>query len=139
MKSKWNRKAKIMNKYAKITLFGLVIWLIPFLVGFLFVDQEGNFIISETFFKSIMIVIGSIVGVILAVKYFKGIKANFIKEGIILGIVWLIINWIIDLIMVSIGFFPMTIGKYFTDIGLRYLSMPIFTIGLGYALKQKKQ
>jgi len=127
-----------MNKYAKIVLFGLVIWLIPFLVGFLFVDQEGNFIISETFFKSIMIVIGSLVGVILAVKYFKGIKANFIKEGIILGIVWLIINWIIDLIMVSIGFFPMTIGKYFTDIGLRALGIPIYTIGLGYALKQKK-
>jgi hypothetical protein len=127
-----------MNKYAKITLFGLVIWLIPFLVGFLFVDQEGNFIISETFFKSIMIVIGSLVGVTLAVKYFKGIKANFIKEGVILGIVWLIINWIIDLIMVSIGFFPMTIGKYFTDIGLRVLGLPIYTIGLGYALKQKK-
>ena len=127
-----------MNKYVKIVLFGLVIWLIPFLVGFLFVDQEGNFIISETFFKSIMIVIGSTVGVILAVKYFKGIKANFIKEGIILGIVWLIINWIIDLIMVSIGFFPMTISKYFTDIGLRVLGIPIFTIGLGYALKQKK-
>jgi hypothetical protein len=138
MKSKWNRKAKIMNKYAKIILFGLVIWLIPFLVGFLFIDQEGNFIISETFFKSIMIVIGSLVGVILAVKYFKGIKANFIKEGIILGIVWLIINWIIDLIMVSVGFFPMTIGKYFTDIGLRVLGLPIYTIGLGYALKQKK-
>jgi hypothetical protein len=127
-----------MNKYVKIVLFGLVIWLIPFLVGFLFVDQEGNFIISETFFKSIMIVIGSTVGVILAVKYFKGIKANFIKEGIILGIVWLIINWIIDLIMVSLGFFPMTITKYFTDIGLRVLGIPIFTIGLGYALKQKK-
>ena len=127
-----------MNKYAKIILFGLVIWFIPVLVGFLFVDQEGNFIISETFFKSIMIVIGSLVGVILAVKYFKGIKANFMKEGIILGIVWLIINWIIDLIMVSIGFFPMTIGKYFTDIGLRYLNIPIYTIGLGYALKQKK-
>lgn len=127
-----------MNKYEKIVLFGLVIWLVPFLVGFLFIDQEGNFIISETFFKTIMIVIGSLVGVILAVKYFKSIKTDFIKEGITIGIVWLIINWIIDLIMVSIGFFPMTVVKYFTDIGLRLLGIPMFTIGLGYALKQRK-
>ncbi|WP_455276706.1 hypothetical protein [[Eubacterium] cellulosolvens] len=127
-----------MNKYAKIVLFGLVIWLVPFLVGFFFIDQEGNFIISETFFKTIMIVIGSLVGVILAVKYFKSIKTDFIKEGITIGIVWLIINWIIDLIMVSIGFFPMTVVKYFTDIGLRLLGIPMFTIGLGYALKQRK-
>jgi len=127
-----------MNKYAKIVLFGLVIWVVPFLVGFLFVDKEGNFIISETFFKTIMIVIGSLVGVILAVKYFKGIRADFVKEGIIIGIIWLIINWIIDLIMVSVGFFPMTVGKYFTDVGLRLLGIPMFTIGLGYALKQKK-
>ena len=85
-----------------------------------------------------MIVIGGIIGVILAVKYFKDIKGNFMKEGIIIGTVWLVINWTIDLVMVSAGIFPMTTLKYFTDVGLRYLSMPIYTIGLGYALKHKK-
>ncbi len=127
-----------MNKYAKMILFGFLLWLIPFLMGFLFFDPQGNLIISETFFKSIMVVIGSLVGVILAVTYFKRIREKYLKEGIILGIVWLIINWAIDLIMVFEGFFPMTVSKYFTDIGLRYLSMPIYTIGLGYVLKQKK-
>ena len=55
-----------MNKFVKIVLFGIIVWLVPFLAGFPFIDQEGNFIISETFFKSIMIVIGGIIGVILA-------------------------------------------------------------------------
>lgn len=50
---------------------GFILWLIPFIVGFLFVDAKGNFLIPETFFKSIMIVVGSLVGVILAVRYFK--------------------------------------------------------------------
>ena len=127
-----------MNKFIKIVLFGIIVWLVPFLAGFPFIDQKGNFIISETFFKSIIIVIGGIIGVILAVKYFKDIKGNFMKEGIIIGTVWLVINWTIDLVMVSTGIFQMTILKYFTDIGLRYLSMPIYTIGLGYALKHKK-
>jgi hypothetical protein len=127
-----------MNKIAKIIIFGLLLWLIPFLAGFPFVDAEGNFIISETFFKSIMIVIGSLVGVVLAVNYFKHVSKKYLQEGILLGIIWLIINITIDIIMVMIEFFPMTLYNYFTDIGLRYLTMPVYTMGLGYTLKQRK-
>jgi len=125
-----------MNKYLKIVLFGFILWLVPFIVGFLFVDAKGNFLISETFFKSIMIVVGSLVGVILAVRYFKDIKSDFVIEGVLLGVTWLFINLAIDIVFVSIGFFRMTLTQYIMDIGLRYLSMPIYTIGLGYALKQ---
>ena len=126
-----------MNKYLKIVLFGFILWLVPFIVGFLFVDAKGNFLIPETFFKSIMIVVGSLVGVILAVRYFKDINSDFVIEGILLGSVWLVINLAIDIFLVTLGFFPMTIIRYFTDIGLRYLSIPIFTTGLGFALKQR--
>ena len=127
-----------MNKYVKIVIFGILLWLIPFFVGFLFFDQEGNLIISEIFFKSIMIVVGSLFGVIFGVTYFMDIEENHLKEGVIHGIVWLIINWVSDIIMVFIGFFPLSIHKYFSDIGLRYLTIPIYTIGIGYVLKQKK-
>ncbi len=126
-----------MNKYLKIVLFGFLIWLIPFIAGFPFVDQTGNFLIPETFFKSIMIVVGGLVGVTLAVTYFKEIGTDHVKEGITIGVVWLVINLGLDLVLVSMGFFPMTVTQYFADIGLRYLSMPIYTIGMGYALKQK--
>jgi hypothetical protein len=44
------------------------------------------------------------------------------------------INLAIDIVLVSTGFFGMTLTQYLTDIGLRYLSMPIYTICLGYAL-----
>ncbi|MFC1506756.1 hypothetical protein ACFLQ6_06765 [Thermoproteota archaeon] len=127
-----------MNKFLKIIFFGILAWLIPFLISVLFVDMEGNFIIPQTFFKSIMIVVGSLVAVVLAVKYYKNIKNGFVKEGIILGIIWFIISIALDLVMVFSNFFQMTVLEYFTDIGLRYLCIPIFTIGLGYALNQKK-
>lgn len=126
-----------MNKYLKIILFGFLVWLIPFLAGFPFVDATGNFIIPEIFFKTIMIIVGSITAVILAVKYFKNIKTDYVKEGIILGITWMLISLVIDLVFVLTGFFPMTVTQYFTDIGLRYTVMPVYTIGLGYALKQR--
>ena len=127
-----------VNKFLKIIFFGILAWLIPFLVSILFVDMEGKFIIPETFFKSIMIVVGSLVAVMLAVKYYKSIKNDFVQEGIILGIIWFIIGIALDLVMVFSNFFQMTVLEYFTDIGLRYLCIPIFTIGLGYALNQKK-
>jgi len=102
-----------MNKYLKIVLFGFLIWLIPFIASFLFMDQSGNFLIHKTFFKSIMIVVGGLVGVTLAVTYFKEIGTDHVKEGITIGVVWLVINLGLDLVLVSMGFFPMTVTQYF--------------------------
>ncbi|MCL7412138.1 MAG: hypothetical protein M8353_00770 [ANME-2 cluster archaeon] len=100
-------------------------------------DAHGNFLIPETFFKSIMIVVGGLVGVTLAVIYFKEIEQDFVREGITIGVVWLIMNLVFDLVFMSAGFFPMTVTQYFTDIGMRYLMIPTFTIGMGYILHQK--
>lgn len=128
-----------MHKYIKIIGSGILLWLIPFLVSFLFFDMNTQQLtIDETFFKSIMVVVGALTGVTLAVVYFKGVKKNFLNEGIVLGIAWLVINWTIDLVLVFQGFFPMTVGTYFTDIGFRYLAILFYTIGMGYALKQKR-
>jgi hypothetical protein len=100
------------------------------------VDSQGNFVIDETFFKSIMVVTGAFIGVILAVRYFRDVETNYLNEGIFLGLIWLLVNLALDLSMVYGGFFQMSVTQYFTDIGMRYLSMPIYTIGMGYALMQ---
>ncbi len=128
-----------MDKRIELVLLGLLSWIIPFAVSFLFVDATGNMIIDMTFFKTIMVITGALVGVALAVHYFKGIKDRYLEEGIVIGVAWLIINLGLDLVMVSAGFFPMTFMQYFTDIGLRYLSIPIFTIGLGYIVDHHKK
>ncbi|MBU0527298.1 hypothetical protein KKE92_02365 [Candidatus Micrarchaeota archaeon] len=127
-----------MNKYLKIALFGFLLWLVPFLTGFLFVDMEGNFTVDEIFFKSIMIIVGSFTSVVLAINYFKDVKKDYVKEGTVVGVIWLIINLGIDLFFVSSGFFQMTVVEYFTDIGIRYLAIPIYTIGIGFILKNRK-
>jgi hypothetical protein len=126
-----------MNKLIKIAIYGIIMWLVPFIVSFPFVDAQGNYTIPETFFKSIMVVAGAATGVILSVSYYAGVKKNFFGEGVVIGVVWLAINLSLDLVMVYAGFFKMSPAQYFTDIGLRYLSIPIYTIGMGYALKQK--
>ncbi|WMW21924.1 hypothetical protein RE476_11190 [Methanolobus mangrovi] len=126
-----------MNKYMRMVLFGLIVWLVPFILSFAFVDRQGNFTIDETFFKSIMVVTGALVGVVLAVRYFRDVETGYVNEGITLGVIWLVVNLALDLVMVSGGFFQMTVVQYFTDIGMRYLVMPIYTMGMGYALMQR--
>jgi len=126
-------------KIKKILVYGFLTWLIPFIVSFAFVDQAGEFLIPENFFKSIMVVAGALVGTFFAVRYFADVKEEYVKRGVVLGLLWLLINWILDLVMVYTGFFDMTISSYFTDIGIRYLSIPIYTIGLGFALKKKPE
>ncbi len=63
-------------------------------------------------------------------------KNKFLKEGVLLGSIWLIINWGLDFaILIPIS--KMSIDNYFYEIGLRYLCMPILTIAFGYMLQVK--
>ena len=120
-----------MNRTILIIIYGFLVWLIPFLVAIPFYSPGGDILFDEQLFKSIMIVTGAIVGAFLLVKYFKGISGVYIREGFIIGGVWLIINWILDLIILLPlnGMSPYT---YFSQIGIRYLMIPVMSIMAGY-------
>ncbi len=125
-----------MNKYLKIGLFGFLVWMIPFLVSFLiFSIHESN----RPLFESIMPLVLTITVVIFSVLYFKKLKKDYLNESILVGVVWLIINFIIDLIM----FLPdspmqMSFVDYMMDIGITYLIIPTVVIGIGYLLEKKR-
>ncbi|MFZ5955147.1 MAG: hypothetical protein ACOYT4_01875 [Nanoarchaeota archaeon] len=125
-----------MKKYLKILFFGIMTWLVPFLAGFLFYSKAGKLMINELFFKSIMVVVGSLTGAILLFSYFKKIKADYLREGIIVGLVWFAINIVLDLIIL-VPMSKMSLINYFTQIGLEYLVIPIMSLLLGYSLEHK--
>lgn len=125
-----------MNRNAKWMIgFGFLIWLIPFLVAFLiFPLRDAN----RPLFESVMPVVVSICVVFFAVLYFNKLDRRFIKEGILVGIVWFVISLAIDLLM----FMPespmqMSFTDYMADIGLTYLIMPTVTVGFGYLLEKR--
>lgn len=125
-----------MNKNIKIIGFGLLIWLIPFLVSFLIFPLRDD---NRALFESIMPVILTIVVLIFSILYFIKIGKNFINVGILIGIAWIIISIIIDLIM----FLPesewqMSFSDYMMDIGLTYLIIILIPIGFGYLLEKRK-
>ena len=124
-----------MNKCIKISLYGFLTWLIPFVISFLFYSKDGQPVIDVFLFKSIMIVVGSGTGATLLVLYFKKIKEHYLKEGIIVGLLWFAINIILDLV-VLVPMSDIEIGTYFAQIGLRYLVIPIMSVAIGYLLSR---
>ncbi|MCQ6961633.1 hypothetical protein [Methanolobus chelungpuianus] len=127
----------MQNKYLKNVAYGFLSWLVPFVASLLFYTREGELTIDISLFKSIMIVVGSVTAAFLLISYFKGIGAGYLKEGITLGLTWLFINLLLDLV-VLVSMFGMPVGDYFTQIGLRYLIIPVMTITVGVALQNKK-
>ena len=123
-----------MNNLTRNVLYGFLAWLIPFVSSFFFFSREGGLAIDIFLFKSIMIVVGSISASILLISYFKRINTDFLKEGITVGVVWFAINILLDL-LVLIPMSGMSIPDYFTQIGIRYLVMPVMSITIGVALK----
>lgn len=120
-----------MNKSLKIALFGFLTWLIPFVVSFFFYSKEGQPLIDIFLFKSIMIVVGSLTAASLLVLYFRGLKKDYLKEGVIVGLAWFAINIIMDL-AVLVPMSGMSIGSYFAQIGLRYIIIPTMSTAMGY-------
>jgi hypothetical protein len=121
----------------KIILFGFLAWLVPFIAAFPFYGPKG-LTIDIFLFKTIMIIIGTIVGVLLFVRYFREIKKNYIQEGAVVGLAWFAISVILDMLILL----PMSgsdLSSYFAGIGLRYLTLPIIGVGMGQVLADKKK
>ena len=126
-----------MKLYFKNALYGFLSWLIPFASSFLFYSREGELTIDVFLFKSIMIVVGSVCAAFLLVSYFKSINNHFLRESIVVGLAWIGINIVLDL-LVLIPMSGMAIPDYFAQIGLRYVAIFAMTIAVGAALTDKK-
>jgi hypothetical protein len=123
-----------MKSWKMALVLGFISWLIPFIIAILIYPIHE---LNRPLFESIMPVTISATIIALMYIYFRKIEKNYLKEGMILGIIWLVINIIIDLLMFSTGPMAMPLLDYIADIGVTYLMIPIMTIGLGYILEKK--
>jgi hypothetical protein len=109
---------------------GFLTWFIPFLAAVPFYSRDGILLIDQMLFKSLMIVVGSLTAAILMVWFFNLVPESYAREAVITGIVWLAMNWALDL-GVLVALMGMPPGAYATGIGLRYLVIPAMVIPAG--------
>lgn len=122
-----------MVSYGKAVLFGFLIWLIAFVVAVAISPIREN---SRALFESIMPVVLAVTTVAFAVLYFRRVQSRFVREAVILGLLWFIISVVIDLPLMMTGPMQMTLLEYAADIGLAYVIIPVITIGIGLARGQ---
>ena len=120
-----------MNKYVKIGLFGFLLWLIPFAVSVLIFPLRTS---QRPLFESIMPVVIAIWTVFFSILYLTRTGGGFLKEGIFIGLAWLLLSIILDLMIFMEGPLKMPFLDYVTDIGVTYLIIPTITSGFGYLM-----
>lgn len=113
----------------RILLLGLASWALPFAASVVFFNQSGELVIDRMLFKSLMVVIGATVGVLLLLKAFTRVPPSW-KGGLSIGLYWLAINLVLDLV-VLVSLFGMNLREYIFDIGLRYLLIPVIAAAMG--------
>jgi len=124
-----------MKSYKLALFYGFLVWLIPFIVAFLINPIRTS---NRALFESIMPIFLAICVVLFSVFYFRKVKADFFREGILLGVIWFAISLVIDLMM----FMPkspmkMSFIDYMMDIGVTYLIIPTISVGIGYLLEKQ--
>jgi hypothetical protein len=113
----------------RTTVLGLLSWTIPLVASFAFVDRSGQWLVPYPLFKSIMLVVFGGLGTWFLVLAFRRLEPT-VRSGLSLGLYWLAINLVLDLI-VLVPLAGMTVVGYFYDIGLRYLLIPIIATAMG--------
>lgn len=123
-----------MKRYLRIVIYGFLVWLITFVIS---VAMTPIKFYSGQLFDSLIPVALAIVVIVSLAFYFRNMPAGFFREGILLGVVWLVLSILLDLPLFSEGPMKMSFGDYMIDIGFTYLLIPATTIGLGYLLDMK--
>ena len=121
------------RNWKTIILFGILIWLIPFVVSFFIFPLRSS---SRPLFESLMSVVLTLVVAFFTVRYLSKINREFFKEGIFIGIIWLVISLVIDLILfITESPMQMTLSDYIMDIGITYLIILIIPVGTSYLME----
>ncbi len=124
-----------MKSIKKALLYGFLVWLIPFIVAILLSSVRKH---NRPLFESIMPVVITISAVPFLILYFSKLQAHFLKEAVLLGIIWLAISLILDLLLFMEGPMKMPFADYMMDIGLTYLMIPTISIGFGCLLEKRR-
>lgn len=107
---------------------GFLTWLIPFLVSIPLIGSDGLPRLPIGLFKSVMVVVGSIVGAWLLVRLFRQ-RPAFRHPGLMIGGLWLLINVALDL-LILVPLTHMRLTDYFGEIALRYLVIPVMAVAI---------
>ena len=115
--------------------FGVASWLVPFAVSVPFYGPDGQLSVELLAFKSVMILVGALVGAALLAAYVTRLDGHYLLGASVAGLTWFAINVLLDL-LVLVGGLGMPLGEWTVGIGVRYLVIPIYAVAVGYVAER---
>ena len=113
-----------MITWTRAIWIGFVSWLIPFVAGFAAFPLKKT---NAPLFSTVMYLVVLATAGVLLHFYFR--KRNVtVREAGLVGTLWMVINLILDYPMFAFGPMKMTPIGYYSEIGLVYLTFPMFAI-----------
>ena len=113
-----------MITWTRAIWIGFLSWLIPFVAGFAAFPVKK---INAPLFSSIMyLVVLATAGVLLHFYFRK--RSVSVREAGLVGTLWMAINLVLDYPMFAFGPMKMTPLSYYSEIGLVYLTFPVFAM-----------
>ena len=109
-----------MSKELKMIGFGALTWVIPFLVMRL-VNVSAP----------LMLVITILTICAMLVLYFQSIKKASFSESVVTGLLWLVINVVLDLLVMVINRNRFSLDAYIMNKFMAHLCIPIISMALG--------
>ncbi|HEY5600496.1 MAG TPA: hypothetical protein VIK81_00225 [Patescibacteria group bacterium] len=119
--------------HKKAILFGIGAWAFTFIVAMAAFGLRQN---ERVLFESIMPVALVLSTITASALYLKTVKSRQFYIGFCLGLIFLIVNLVLDSLLFSWGPMKMLIIDYLKDIGVAYLLIPIIPSGMGYLLEK---
>jgi len=113
-----------MITWTRAIWIGFLSWLIPFVAGFAAFPVKK---INGPLFSSIMYLVVLVTAGALLHLYFRKHSVS-VREAGLVGTLWTAINLIFDYPMFAYGPMKMTPLGYYSEIGLVYLTFPVFAI-----------
>lgn len=126
-----------MKQPIKRIIFGFFIWLILFIIAAALWDVETNLPkVNMMWYGAIMNAAWAISFSIGAFFYFKTIKENYLKEGVISGITWYIVAVVLEFVILA-GLFKISLNDFYPSI-LAYFNTLFITMLIGFILDKKQ-
>ena len=123
-----------MIRILKLIGYGFLVWLIPTLItSALIVFPSIAYLFDIV--SALAIIISA---ALFSYLYFKDVHMNFIKEGIIIGITWLILSIVFDLIMIIVGVSTISLTNYAFLVAPLYVIIPVITVSYALHLDHNK-
>ena len=114
-----------MILWKRAALLGLLSWAIPFVISFLLFPLKKP---NAPLFATLMSLVVLLTAAVLLSRYFRNRPVS-VKEAVLVGALWFVINLMFDYVMFARGPMQMTAWAYYSEIGLNYLAFPFFAFG----------